>query len=115
MTKQQKIKLIKDTCCKAMGVKWKDVNTSKRTDSLVKTRHLIMFFLWRYTRLGLKEIGMEFAHPFKASSVIYCRKSCNDLIQTDSNFRQFADKINAALQSAEMTATRLTFKQNKNA
>ena len=113
MTKQQKIKLIKDTCCKAMGVKWKDVNTAKRTDALVKTRHLIMFFLWRYTRLGLKEIGQEFAHPFKTSSVIYCRKACNILLEQDDRYFALAWIIQAELKVIGIQPTRLTFKQNK--
>jgi chromosomal replication initiation ATPase DnaA len=113
MTKQQKIKLIKNTCCDAMGTKWKDVNTAKRTDALVKTRHLIMFFLWRYTRLGLKEIGQEFAHPFKTSSVIYCRKACNNLIHTNGEFWLLVNRIDLSIFSNGIEPTRLTFKQNK--
>lgn len=109
MNKQQKIKLIKDTCCKAMGTKWKDVNTSRRTDALAKTRHLIMFFLWRYTRLGLKEIGLEFKHPFKTSSVIYCRKVCDRLMRHGDLFAK-GWIIQAELQAKGLEPTRLTFK-----
>jgi len=96
-----------------MGVKWKDVNTAKRTDALVKTRHLIMFFLWRYTRLGLKEIGQEFAHPFKTSSVIYCRKACYQLMNKSGKLFAIDLVIKAELEQHGIQPTRLTFKQNK--
>ena len=114
MNKQQKIKLIKETCCKAMGTKWKDVNTANRTDALAKTRHLIMFFLWRYTRLGLKEIGLEFKHPFKPSSVIYCRNTVATLLDNwyADTFSTYLN-IEAELRAKGIEPIRLTFKQFK--
>lgn len=114
MNKSEKIKFIKDTCCKAMGTKWKNVNTAKRTDALAKTRHLIMFFLWRYTRLGLKEIGLEFKHPFKTSSVIYCRNKCIELQLADEKTFSEAWEIEVQLHKNGIEPTRLTFKTVEN-
>lgn len=95
----------------AMGTKWKDVNTAKRTDALAKTRHLIMFFLWRYTRLGLKEIGLEFKHPFKPSSVIYCRNKAWEVVRNDGKMlKKFLEIFHEIQVVKVIEPTRLTFK-----
>lgn len=64
------------------GFKWKEIDRVTRKRDLCMTRHVIMYFLRKYTKMSLREVGHLFACKYDHTTVINAVKVVNNLIDT---------------------------------
>ncbi len=91
------ITYIINVVCEEMGTSQADFFTSTRKRNVVQARQLSMYFAKKYTKASLNIIGEQCGGKDHAT-VIHSLKTVANLLDTDKQFREVADKIELTLQ-----------------
>ena len=91
------ITYIINVVCEEMGTSQADFFTSTRKRNVVQARQLSMYFAKKYTKASLNIIGEQCGGKDHAT-VIHSLKTVANLLETDKQFREVADKIELTLQ-----------------
>jgi chromosomal replication initiator protein len=74
----------------------KDLQSKTRKRHIVQARQLAMFFAKKYTKASLQNIGSQIGDRDHAT-VLHACKTVDNLVETDKQFKKFADDINKKL------------------
>lgn len=80
------IDFIQKTCSDYYGIKLEDLKAKTRKKEIVTARQVAMYFSKEFTNHSLKSIGYHFGGR-DHSTVIHAVQTVNDLMETDSAFR----------------------------
>ena len=86
------IDYIQKVVCSHFGLSIETINSPTRHREIVQARQLIMYFAKKYTKYSLATIGMHCGNKDHAT-VLHACKTINNLIDTDKQFRNQAEKI----------------------
>ena len=80
------IEYIQKSCSEYYGIKVEELKAKTRKKEIVIARQVAMYFSKEFTNHSLKSIGYHFGGR-DHSTVIHAVQSVNDLMETDTNFR----------------------------
>ena len=87
------IKYIQEIVSKYFNISIEDMKDKARKKEIVIARQVAMYFSKDFTNNSLKSIGFHFGGR-DHSTVIHAVQSVNDMIDTDSIFKNNIDEIN---------------------
>ena len=90
------IDYIQKVVCDYFNLPLEKINSQSRERALVQARQLIMYYSKKYTKNSLAVIGIHCGKKDHAT-VLHACKAVNNLIETDKQFRQHAEKIEKKL------------------
>jgi chromosomal replication initiator protein len=88
--------LIFEKACEFYGVTRGMLNSKNRSREYVMPRQIAMYCSTKYTLLSLKSIGVKFGGR-DHTTVIYSKKTVNDLCYTDPDYRHRLAEFEAFL------------------
>ena len=91
-TREISIDFIQKIICDYFNIPVDQLNSKTRKRDIVQARQLAMFFSKKLTKSSLATIGLHCGNKDHATVLHACRTVTN-LIDTDKNFRTFADEI----------------------
>jgi len=91
-TREISIDFIQKIICDYFSIPVDQLNSKTRKRDIVQARQLAMFFSKKLTKSSLATIGLHCGNKDHATVLHACRTVTN-LIDTDKNFRTFADEI----------------------
>ncbi len=91
-TREISIDFIQKIICDYFNIPVDQLNSKTRKRDIVQARQLAMFFSKKLTKSSLATIGLHCGNKDHATVLHACR-TVNNLIDTDKNFRIFADEI----------------------
>ena len=91
-TREISIDFIQKIICDYFNIPVDQLNSKTRKRDIVQARQLAMFFSKKLTKSSLATIGLHCGNKDHATVLHACR-TVNNLIDTDKNFRLFADEI----------------------
>jgi chromosomal replication initiator protein len=91
-TREISIDFIQKIICDYFNIPVDQLNSKTRKRDIVQARQLAMFFSKKLTKSSLATIGLHCGNKDHATVLHACRTVTN-LIETDKNFKIFADEI----------------------
>lgn len=79
-----------------LGINMSDMKSKSRKRPIVIARQIAMYFIRKYTKTTLKQIGKMFGNR-DHSTVIYSCDTVEDLMQTNKKFNSLISRINRSL------------------
>jgi chromosomal replication initiation ATPase DnaA len=91
---RKKAEVIKRVVCSYLGLQQSLIVSRGRKGHIVEARQMAMFFIRKFTRLSLKQTGMEFG-GLDHSTVIHATHTVNNTLSYDKLYiRKFKDVEN---------------------
>ena len=88
---QPKLPTLKEVVCKAFNIPEEDLFIKRRFRRIVAPRQLYMYIICDLMNAGPKQTARHTG--WDHSTAIYCRKTYNNLRDTDKNYREITDNI----------------------
>jgi chromosomal replication initiation ATPase DnaA len=86
-------KIIK-AVCKHQGISEEQINTRTRKKEIVYARHLAIYIIRQNTKMGLKDIGMQFGDlMFDHTTIIHSINTLNNWISTEEDVKQTVEQL----------------------
>lgn len=82
------------TVCRYQGISEEQINTRTRKKEIVYARHLAIYLIRQHTKMGLKDIGMQFGDlMLDHTTIIHSINTLNNWIETEEEVRQNVQKL----------------------
>jgi chromosomal replication initiation ATPase DnaA len=96
---RKKAEVIKRVICSYLGLQESLITSRGRKGYVVEARQMAMYFIRKYTRLSLKQTGLEFG-GLDHSTVIHAANTVNNTLSYDKLYmRKFKDVENQIKQA----------------
>jgi chromosomal replication initiator protein len=96
---RKKAEVIKRVVCSYLGLQQSLIISRGRKGHIVEARQMAMYFIRKYTRLSLKQTGLEFG-GLDHSTVIHATQTVNNILTYDKLYmRKFKDVENQIKQA----------------
>jgi len=96
---RKKAEVIKRVICSYLGLQESLITSKGRKGYVVEARQMAMYFIRKYTRLSLKQTGLEFG-GLDHSTVIHATQTVNNILTYDKLYmRKFKDVENQIKQA----------------
>jgi len=89
----EKIEMVKDLVLGYYSQTWEQINVEDRKRELVKSRHLITYFMRKKVNLGLCEIGRMFTPSKDHSTITHSIRTVKNWRDTDATFRNEFEQL----------------------